>query len=53
MYDGVEMVESVFRRLGECNCCTLPVTNAIGELVGMVTMENVGEFLRIEAALRR
>ncbi|HOX24836.1 MAG TPA: site-2 protease family protein [Candidatus Krumholzibacteria bacterium] len=48
-----EMVESVFRRLGECNCRTLPVTNGRGELVGMVTMENVGEFLRIEAALRR
>jgi len=48
-----EMVETVFKRLGECNCRTLPVTNAIGELVGMVTMENVGEFLRIEAALRR
>jgi len=48
-----EMVETVFRRLGECNCRTLPVTDVRGQLVGLVTMENMGEFMRIQAALRR
>jgi predicted transcriptional regulator len=48
-----EMVETVLRRLGECQCRTLPVLDARGQVVGLVTMENVGEFLRIETALRR
>lgn len=48
-----EMVETVLKRLGECRCRTLPVLDARDRLVGLVTMENVGEFMRIEAALRR
>ena len=48
-----EMVETVFKRLGECRCRTLPVTDLRGELVGLVTMENMGEFLRIQGAMRR
>ncbi len=47
-----EMVDIVFGRLNECHCRTLPVT-LDGRLVGMVTAENVGEFLMIESALRR
>jgi Zn-dependent protease/predicted transcriptional regulator len=48
-----EMVATVLRRLGECRCRALPVLDGRGQLVGLVTMENVGEFMRIEAALRR
>jgi Zn-dependent protease/predicted transcriptional regulator len=48
-----EMVETVFKRLGECNCRTMPVTDFQGRLVGLVTMENMGEFMRIQAAMRR
>jgi Zn-dependent protease/CBS domain-containing protein len=47
-----EMVETVFKRLGECNCRSLPVTDLSGRLVGMVTMENLGEFLRIQSAMK-
>jgi Zn-dependent protease len=45
-----EMADRVFARLQRCNCHTLPVLRN-GELVGIVTMENVGEFLMIQSAL--
>lgn len=48
--DSHEMLESVLARLSECACHTLPVTHK-GRLVGLVTMDNIGEFLRIQAAL--
>jgi Zn-dependent protease len=48
--DSHDMLEHVLARLEECQCHTLPVMHA-GELVGLVTMDNVGEFLRIQAAL--
>lgn len=48
-----EMVETVLQRLGECRCHTLPVLDVREQVVGLVTMENIGEFMRIEAALRR
>jgi Zn-dependent protease/CBS domain-containing protein len=48
--DASEMLEPVFQRLQSCNCYTLPVTRK-GQLVGLVTMDNVGEFLMIQAAL--
>lgn len=47
-----EMMEVVFVRLQECDCHTLPVL-VDGKLIGLVTMENVGEFLRIQSALSR
>ena len=47
-----EMIEPVFRRLQECRCRTVPVIGG-GRLVGLVTLENVGEFLSIQSALRR
>ena len=50
MVDSHEMLESVLARLEECACRTLPVTYN-GQLVGIVTMDNVAEFLRIQAAL--
>jgi Zn-dependent protease/predicted transcriptional regulator len=45
-----EMAEAVFRRLQQCDCHTIPVTHH-GRLAGIVTMENVGEFLRIQSAI--
>ena len=48
--DAFEMLETALRQLGECDCHTLPVTRG-GKLVGLVTMDNIGEFLAIQAAL--
>ena len=45
-----EMVESAFARLQENDCKVLPVTQN-GELVGILTTENLGEYLMIETAL--
>jgi Zn-dependent protease/predicted transcriptional regulator len=49
--DPREMLESVFARLQACGCHTLPVLRG-GHLMGLLTMENVGEFLMLQAALR-
>ena len=49
--EPAEMIGPVFRRLQERACRTVPVVEG-GRLVGMVTMENVGEFLAIQAALK-
>jgi Zn-dependent protease/predicted transcriptional regulator len=48
--DSYEMLEVAFRNMQECQCHTLPVTHA-GQIVGVLTMDNVGEFLAIQAAL--
>jgi Zn-dependent protease len=48
--EASEMLERASARLQECECHTLPVTQA-GRLVGLLTMENVGEFLMVKAAL--
>lgn len=45
-----EMLESVLARLQECACHTVPITEH-GRLVGLATMENIGEFLAIQSAL--
>jgi len=45
-----EMVESVLARLQEDDCRVLPVTRT-GELVGVLTTENLGEYMMIQAAL--
>jgi Zn-dependent protease len=48
--DPSEMLETAFIRLQTCKCRTMPVVRR-GELVGLLTTENVGEFLMIETAL--
>jgi len=48
--DAFEMLETVAARLQECDCHTLPVVRN-GQFVGLVTMENIGEFLMIQFAL--
>jgi Zn-dependent protease len=49
--DSSDMLESAMQRLQECACHTLPVQHG-GRLVGLLTMDNVGEFVAIQAALR-
>lgn len=47
--DASEMLETAFARLQRCGCHTGPVLRH-GELVGLLTMDNVGEFVAIQAA---
>ncbi len=49
--DASEMLENVLGRLQRRNCRTIPVLER-GTLIGLVTMDNVGEFLMIHAAER-
>ena len=49
--DSLDMLEVAFARLKDCNCHTLPVTRN-GQLVGLLTMDNLGEYMRIQAAIR-
>ncbi len=48
--DSGDMLESAMQRLQECACHTLPVVHG-GRIVGLLTMDNVGEFVAIQAAL--
>jgi Zn-dependent protease len=48
--DAGEMLSAALMRLQSCECHTLPVMRA-GRLVGMVTSENLGEFLMLESAI--
>jgi Zn-dependent protease/predicted transcriptional regulator len=49
--DSYEMLETAFMKMQACECHTMPVTHG-GELIGLFTMDNVGEFIAIQAALR-
>jgi Zn-dependent protease/predicted transcriptional regulator len=48
--DSFEMLETAFTRLRECACHTMPILHH-GEIVGLVTMDNIGEFIRIQSML--
>ena len=48
--DSSDMLAIAFERLQECDCHSMPVVHG-EKLVGIVTAENVGEFLIIQAAL--
>jgi predicted transcriptional regulator len=50
--DSSDMLEKVLARLQECDCHTLPVMHH-GKLVGLITADNLGEFLMVQAALSR
>lgn len=50
--DPAEMLEQVLTRLQECECRSMPVVRN-GQLVGLVTMDNLGELLSINSALRQ
>ena len=45
-----EMLEPAFARLGQEQCHTMPVLRD-GRLVGLLTLENVGEWVMIQSAL--
>ncbi len=47
--DSHEMLEQAFARLAEAPATTLPVVHA-GAFVGLLTLDNVSEFLRIRSA---
>jgi CBS-domain-containing membrane protein len=47
-----DMLESAFQRLQNCDCHTMPVVEN-SRLVGMFTMDNIGEFLNIQSALQQ
>jgi Zn-dependent protease/CBS domain-containing protein len=49
--DSHEMIDSALVRLQESNARTLPVTHA-GHLIGLITAENITEFLMIRSALK-
>jgi CBS domain-containing protein len=49
--DATEMLEPVFKRLEACRCQVLPVLRG-GRLVGILTPENVAEFVMFSRALR-
>ena len=48
--DSSDMLETAFARLQNCQCPMLPVERK-RQLVGLVTTENVGEFIMIQGAL--
>ena len=47
-----DMLEPAFARLQECNCHIFPVMQD-DRLVGLLTAENVGEFMMIQSAIRQ
>ena len=49
--DSHDMLETAVKALRARNCRSLPVEHN-GRLVGMLTLDNVGEFILIESALR-
>ena len=49
--NALEMLETALSKIRECNCHTILVTLR-GKLVGLLTMDNLGEFMRIQAALK-
>ncbi|MBI2826289.1 MAG: site-2 protease family protein [Planctomycetia bacterium] len=50
--EDTEMLDATLRRMNEGSCPTLPVVHA-GQLVGLVTLENVGELMMIHSALKQ
>ncbi len=52
MVDSHEMLEKALSLFQQCHCRSLPVVHD-GKLVGVLTLDNVGEFLSIQSALRR
>ena len=50
--DFLDKLESAFIKLNSCNCSTILVLKN-GQLIGLLTSENVGEFVKIQTALRK
>jgi stage IV sporulation protein FB len=43
--------EEAFRIMQECNCPAVPVVDSRGNLVGLLTPENVSELMMVQSAL--
>jgi Zn-dependent protease len=50
--EDTTMLREAFEKVQEASCNTLPVVRQ-GELVGLLTLENVGELMMISSALRQ
>lgn len=48
--DALDMLDVVFQRMQGHECHTIPVVRH-GQLLGLLTMDNVGEFLSVQAAI--
>jgi predicted transcriptional regulator len=48
--DASDMIDVAFQRLQGHECHTIPVIRS-GTLIGLLTMDNVGEFLRVQMAI--
>ena len=49
--DSSEMLQTAFMRLQGCDCRIMPVLRG-EKLVGLLTMENIGELMMIQSALK-
>jgi len=50
--EASEMLDGVFQRMKSEGCSALPVTQA-GRIVGLLTLDNVGEFVMVQTALEQ
>ena len=50
--DPGDMLDAAFRRLQECKCRVMPVVRG-GAVLGLLTMDNVGELMSVQSALGR
>lgn len=50
--ESSEMLQSAMTRLQNCDCRTMPVVRK-GNLIGLLNMENIGEFMMIHSALKK
>ena len=50
LVDRKDMLDAAFSKLNDCNCHTLPVMDQ-DRIVGLMTMDNLGEYMRIQAAM--
>jgi Zn-dependent protease/predicted transcriptional regulator len=50
--NSLDKLETAFIKLKSCNCQTLPVLRG-GQLIGLLTTENVEEFVKIQTALSK
>lgn len=50
--ESSEMLQSAMTRLQNCECRTMPVVKK-GNLIGLLNMENIGEFMMIHSALKK
>jgi len=48
--EATDPLDSVVAKFSECDCQTLPVTRG-GELVGLLTTDNLSKFMRIQAVV--